>query len=250
MIKVCPSTNPCPERDIVRYVKQLQNMGVEMLHIDVMDGEFVENKCMQPIIIKQIKQNTLMQLEAHLMVKEPLEKLNEYLNIGLNYITIHYEAFENKQDFLKAISKIHDKNKLVGISIKPSTHISAIINYLPLVDLVLIMSVEPGKSGQKFMPEVLEKIQALSLIREKNKFNFKIEIDGGVNLDNIQKIVDYGTDLAVVGSALYNSEDKQSFIITIENTSPKGSSLNKFFPNYKKKSMEELEKELNRILCK
>ena len=250
MIKICPSTNPCPEKDIVKYVRELQSLGLEILQIDIMDGEFVSASCMPIIKIKERKQNSLMQTEAHLMVKEPLEKLDEYLKLGLNYITIHYEAFENKQDFLKAINKIHDKNKLVGISIKPSTHISAIINYLPLVDLVLIMSVEPGKSGQKFMPEALEKVQVLNLIREKNKFRFKIEIDGGVNIDNIQSIVNAGADMVVVGSALYNSADRKSFINTMKECTPKGGILNKFFPNYKSKSVKELEMELDRILCK
>lgn len=216
MVIVCPSTNPCPEDKLVDYAKKLQKMGVEFLHCDVMDGEFVDNACLPASLIKQVSLNSLINLDIHLMVKNPLAKLKEYLDINANYITVHYEAFENSADIFNAIDKIHKRGMLAGISIKPSTPVDAIFKLLPLIDLVLVMSVEPGKSGQEFIPEVIDKIRTLKEISKKNKFNFKIEVDGGINLNNAKSVIDAGANMLVMGSAFYNATDKKALLKAIK----------------------------------
>jgi len=217
MINVCPSTNPCPEENLVGYVKELQSMGVEILHCDVMDGEFVPAKCLPIELIKEVSRNTLMALDVHLMITSPLGKIKDYLKLPINYLTVHFEAFENKNDLLKAINVIHDAGKLAGISIKPNTNVEEIEEYLPFVDLVLLMSVEPGKSGQKFMPETLDKIVKLKDKKKKNGLNFKIEVDGGINLDNAKSVVMAGAEMLVMGNAFYTAENKKELLNKVQN---------------------------------
>lgn len=216
MIKLAPSTNPSPEDELLDYAKKLQSIGVEFLHCDVMDGEFVENYCLPASLIKEISDNTLLNLDIHLMIERPLEKLKHYLDINANFITVHYEAFSSPSEILKAITLIQKKGILAGISIKPSTSIREIMGFLPLIDLVLVMSVQPGKSGQSFMPEVLDKITKLKQIATKNSLRYKIEVDGGINLDNAQQVVNAGADILVMGSAFYNSNDKQELLNKVQ----------------------------------
>ena len=159
MIRVMPSSNPSDEKELVNYAKELQSIGVDFLHCDVMDGKFVPAKCLPIELIREVSLNTLLGLDIHLMIENPLETLEQYCKLRANFITLHYESFENSKDLLKAIDMIKAKKILVGISIKPSTDVSKISAYLPLIDMVLVMSVEPGKSGQQFMPMALEKIK-------------------------------------------------------------------------------------------
>ncbi len=215
MVIVCPSTNPCPEDKLVEYAKKLQNLGVEFLHCDVMDGKFVDNTCLPANLIRQVSLNSLINLDIHLMVENPLEKLKEYIDINANYITLHYEAFKNPTDISRAIDMIHTRSILAGISIKPNTPVEAIFKLLPLIDLVLIMSVEPGRSGQEFIPESLDKIRTLKEIAKKNKFNIKIEVDGGINLNNMKSVIDAGANMLVMGSAFYNAKDKKKMLKAI-----------------------------------
>lgn len=217
MVTVCPSTNPCPEDKLVAYAKELQQMNVEFLHCDVMDGEFVENKCLPASLIKEISNNTIINLDIHLMVSNPLQKLKEYIDINANYITVHFEAFNNKKEIIKAIDIIHARGILAGISIKPTTPVSAITSLLPLVDLVLVMSVQPGASGQKFIPTSIEKIRKLKNIAHKNKLLFKIEVDGGINEDNAQLVINAGANMLVMGTAFYNSSNRKQLLNNIQN---------------------------------
>lgn len=217
MIRVCPSTNPCPEDKLVEYVKELQSLGVEMLHCDVMDGYFVPAKCLSLELLKEVSKNTLMALDVHLMISNPKAQVKNYLTLPLSYLTIHYEAFENKKDMLKVIEQIHNAGKLAGISIKPNTNVEEIEAYLPYIDLVLVMSVEPGKSGQKFMLDALDKIKALDTIKKEKDLNFKIEIDGGINLENAEDVVMAGAQMLVMGNAFYNTESRKELLEKVEN---------------------------------
>ena len=207
-VYVSVSTDPVKEYSrVISYAKDLQGK-VDMLHCDIMDGKFVENKTYDDKLVRNINQNSLIMLDVHLMCNEPLEKINDYLDAGANIVTIHYEAFKDKDDVVKAINKIKNANALVGMSIRPETPVKEIKMYLHLLDVVLVMSVVPGASGQSFMPEGLEKIKELDAIRSGNKYSFKIEVDGGVNDTNAGKIIESGADILVSGSYVYKAKDR------------------------------------------
>jgi len=216
MTRVMPSTNPPKEEDLLSYVKELQEIGVDFLHCDVMDGKFVEAKCLPIELIEDIKNNSMLNLDIHLMIENPLKTLKKYCEMLPCYITLHYESFDKAVDLIKAIEIIKSYNIRVGISLKPNTEISNIACYLPLIDMVLIMSVEPGKSGQKFMPMALKKIKELKRLIDKNRFKVKIEVDGGINEENAKAIVFNGADYLVMGSAFYNSKNRKKLLKQIQ----------------------------------
>ena len=214
MTKVLPSSNPCPEEDLVKYARSLEDLGVEYLHCDVMDGIFVENKCLPLEKIAEIRNNSNILLDVHLMVSDSFEYVEKLVAIKPNIITIHYESPETIVEMEKIIKLIKKNDILFGLSIKPETAIESISQYLDVVDLILIMSVEPGKSGQKFMPEALEKIaKAKKLTKGKDVI---IEVDGGVNLDNYTEVVSKGADFLVMGSAFFNSKDREKLLSMVD----------------------------------
>lgn len=216
MTRVMPSTNPSAEDKLIKYIKELQQIGVDFIHCDVMDGKFVEAKCLPIELIREIKDNSLLNLDIHLMIENPLKTLIDYCMLRPSYITLHYEAFENSKDLIKAIEIIKSYKILVGLSIKPGTEINKISCYLPLIDMVLIMSVEPGKSGQKFMPLALNKIKELKRLIDKNRFKIKIEVDGGINEENAKAVVFNGANYLVMGSAFYNSKNRKKLLKQIQ----------------------------------
>ncbi len=214
MTKVLPSSNPCPEEDLVEYARSLEDLGVEYLHCDVMDGIFVENKCLPIEKIAEIRNNSNILLDVHLMVAKSYEYVEKLVSIKPNIITIHYESPETISEMEKIIKLIKKNDIFFGLSIKPETAIESISQYLDVIDLILIMSVEPGKSGQKFMPEALEKIaKARKLTKGKDII---IEVDGGINLDNYAEVVSKGADFLVMGSAFFNAKDRVKLLSIVD----------------------------------
>ncbi len=214
MIKVCPSSNPCPENKLLDYSKHLMNLGVEYLHCDVMDGVFVKNTCLDYAVLEYIRNNCNILLDVHLMVDNCYENVVKFSKLKPNIITIHYEALKCYKEFLKIVKYLHKKDILVGLAIKPQTPVEIVSRLLNLVDLVLIMSVEPGKSGQKFIEESLEKIKvAKSIVGQKDII---IEVDGGINQENAQKVIKSGADFLVMGSAFYTSKDQKELLLSID----------------------------------
>lgn len=215
-IYVSVSTDPINEFQLVyEYAKELQGTA-DFLHCDIMDGKFVPRVTFDHQLVNNINQNSAIMLDVHLMCDEPLKLIDEYIKAGANIITVHYEAFKDKEDLLKAVKKIKNANILAGISINPKTSLNEIRMYLHMFDIVLIMSVEPGASGQKFLTESLDKIKNLNNIRETNNFKFKIEVDGGVNNDNLKDIVEAGVDMIVSGSYIYKSKNRKEAIQKIK----------------------------------
>jgi ribulose-phosphate 3-epimerase len=214
MIKVLPSSNPEKEENLVKYVKTLEDLGVEYLHCDVMDGVFVENKCLSIDTIKDVKYNTNILLDVHLMIKYPHKKIEDYLALKPNILTIHYESVNSIRKIKKISKLVRSKDILFGVSIKPNTPVTALVELIDYIDLILIMSVEPGKSGQKFIPESIQKIKdAKCLVNNKNII---IEVDGGVNLDNYKEVVKAGAEFLVMGNAFYNSKEKDNLLYKID----------------------------------
>lgn len=215
MIKLSASINPCDENKIVEYSEHLQNMGCDYIHCDVMRSNFVGHDALSASKIREIWDNTLMPLDVHLMVAEPISIIKEYIKIKPNIITIHYEAFEDKTQLLKCFDMIRKSHILVGLSINPKTFVKDIKTLLPYVDVVLIMGVEPGKSGQKMISNTCPKIKELRGIVYEYDYPIKIEVDGGVTAENLKDVVNAGVDIVVMGSALYNSSDKTKIIKTV-----------------------------------
>lgn len=187
-------------------VDEFYNSGIDYIHIDVMDGLFVTNKSLEMIETKELT-NQNQKLDVHLMVEDVKKYIDDYVKLNPEYITFHLEA---TNDILPFINLIKENNIKVGLSIKPNTDINLIVPYLKYLDLVLVMSVEPGKGGQEFINSTLERIDFLDNYRKENNLNFKIEVDGGIN-DTTIKLLDK-IDIAVVGSFITNGNYKEQVL--------------------------------------
>lgn len=191
--------------DIKENIKKLNNCNIDFLHIDIMDGKFVKNSTWNCLDVKNILPNNSKPLDIHLMVEDIEKYINDFSILNPKYITFHLEATDNP---IKIIKLIKEKNMGVGISIKPNTDVSKILPYLSLVDLVLVMSVEPGQGGQKFLDNSVEKINYLYQVRNDKNYNYVIEVDGGVNnttIENCRKC-----DIVVVGSYITKNNYEES----------------------------------------
>lgn len=186
-------------------VQQL-NKYVEWLHFDVMDGNFVPNISFGPVIFEYFRKNSSLFMDVHLMVSDPEHYAMEFAKKGADGITFHYENYNNIDDCLKLIEKIQSMYIKAGISIKPGTSVETIKSILDKVDLVLVMSVEPGFGGQKFIPDSLNKIRELKQYREQHGLNYVIQIDGGINDQTAHDVLVEGCDCLVAGSYVFNGD--------------------------------------------
>ncbi len=202
------STDPIKEfQSIEDYAQEMQGQA-DFLHCDIMDGKFVESKTYDYTLVENINKHSLIMLDVHLMIQEPLKYIENYVNAGANIITFHYEAFEDKNKIIEAVKKVKDGGALVGLAIKPETPISDIKVFIHDFDVILVMSVEPGASGQKFMPMALEKVATLDRLRKDNDYKYKIEVDGGIVPENARLLCEKGADMLVSGSFVYKAKDR------------------------------------------
>ena len=203
-IQISPSILSADFSQLGNEIKRLEEGGADMIHVDVMDGHFVPNLTIGPPVIKALKKHSSMLFDVHLMISPVHKYIEAYSDAGADIITIHPEATDNLKE---SILKIKELKKKVGVSLNPETKIDVILDHLEQIDLVLIMSVNPGFGGQKFMPEVLEKVKKLKKIRDQKNLNFDIEIDGGINFENSKIAIEAGANILVSGTTVFKSNN-------------------------------------------
>ena len=190
-IQISPSILSADFSQLGSEIKKLEDGGADLIHVDVMDGHFVPNLTIGPPVIKNLRKYTKLPFDVHLMISPVHKYIQNYAEAGADIITIHPEATENLKDSINLVKKF---GKRVGVSLNPKTEIQTLISEIENIDLILVMSVNPGFGGQKFMPEVLDKIRKLKKIKDENKYKFKIEVDGGINFSNSKIVKSFNFD--------------------------------------------------------
>ena len=214
--RLCPSILSADFNRLGEQIKILEREGVEYLHIDVMDGDFVPSISFGMPVIKSIRKESNMFFDVHLMVTEPERYIRDFVECGADSITVHAEACE---DLERTIERIKDAGVKVGVSIKPATPVNDISHMLGDVDMVLVMTVQPGFGGQKYIPYTTQKIRDLKKMMEEKHCQADIEVDGGVSLNNVQEVLDAGANIIVAGTAVFKGdirENVESFLNIME----------------------------------
>ena len=208
------STMPAGE-NYFEYVKQIESFA-DFLHLDVCDGKYNSTKCFLPEYAKNVNQNTTLPMDCHLMTKNALEYAKQYISAGVNFVTAQIESFETEKEIFEFVDYVKSNNALVGLSLEPKTDIKRILPYINLLDIVMIMSVQTGKSGQKFDETVFKKIGFLKEYRKENNLKFKIEVDGGIDNKVANKLGELGADIIVSGSYVYSSKNYKKTIDSLK----------------------------------
>ena len=211
-IQISPSILSADFSQLGKEIINLEKSGADMIHVDVMDGHFVPNITIGPPVIKSLRKLTKLLFDVHLMISPVHKYIEDFANAGSDIITIHPEATDDLDLSIKLIKKL---NKKVGISLNPDTEIRKVENYLDQIDLILVMSVFPGFGGQKFMPEIIDKIKNLKSLKTKNKLSYDIEVDGGINFENSKKVKEAGANILVSGTTIFK-ENKGDLKMNIE----------------------------------
>jgi len=212
---LAPSILSADFSNLSRQIRMTEIGGADIIHCDVMDGHFVPNLTIGPLIVEAVKRTTSLPLDVHLMITSPDALIPEFAKAGAAYLTVHQEAVPHLHRTIQFIKSFNCKS---GVAINPATPVSTLLNILEEADLVLAMSVNPGFGGQKFIPSSLRKIEELKNIREKYKYSYQIEIDGGVNKNTVQKIKEAGCEIFVAGSSIFHAKNITAATTELKNS--------------------------------
>ncbi len=204
MIQLAPSILSADFSRLAEHVKQIEEAGAHLVHVDVMDGHFVPNISFGASVMKSLTGKTKLPFDVHLMIENPDQYLEDFVTDQTEYITVHQEACVHLDRTIQHIKSLGLK---AGVALNPATSLTMLDYVLDQVDMVLIMSVNPGFGGQKFIPYTLEKARLLNQIKKENNLDFKLEIDGGVTLDNVKEVTDAGVEIIVAGSSVFGADD-------------------------------------------
>jgi len=205
MKKIAPSILSADFSNLERDIKMVESAGAHLLHIDVMDGQFVPNITMGPVVVKAINKVASIPLDVHLMIENPGDYIDSFIDAGADYVTVHVEAAPHLH---RVLQKIRERGVKTGVSLNPHTPLSSIEEVLDDLDLILVMSVNPGFGGQGFIPNTLDRLRRLKkMLIAHNADHIEVEVDGGIKLDNIKEISDAGTDIFVSGSGIFGVKD-------------------------------------------
>lgn len=210
MVRVAPSVLSANFAELKKDLDSIKEAGADWIHYDVMDGHFVPNISFGYSILKDISKVTDLYLDVHLMISHPRQYVAEFINAGAQMIVFHIESMDSKESVNELIEYVHNQNVKVGISIKPATPVKDIVDYLKDIDLVLVMSVEPGFGGQSFQENALEKIKELTMYQ--SQYDFLIEVDGGINEQTGKQCINAGANILVAGSYIFNQENRKKAI--------------------------------------
>lgn len=211
-VDVAVSTDPIEDfQNMIDYAKKMQGVA-DFLHCDIMNKNFVQKDTYDYYLVANINRNSLIMLDVHLMVDEPSDDVPKYIEAGANIVTVHYEAFEDKEELADTINFIKQNHTLAGLALKPATPFKDIRSFAYNCDVILVMGVEPGASGQELIEAMFDKVKEIDNFRKENNLHFKIEFDGGVNPQNSQKLIDAGVDILVSGSYVFKSEDRANAV--------------------------------------
>ena len=216
-IKVSASTNPPKTlEELFEYIKELNKTQVDYIHCEVMDGKFDKAKTFGAKVVKLINNLTEKTLDVHLMVKHPTFKLKGFVKAGADILTVHFEAYKNKKTLIKTLQKIRSLGTYAGLSFNPNTPVLEILPYIAYCDMLLVMSVVPGKSGQEFMPETLLRLKTINEFIKEQGFDTQIEVDGGVNKNNVSALKELNVNSVVVGNYLYSSSNYKKAVADLK----------------------------------
>ncbi len=214
MKKIAPSILAANFANLSQQIRYVEAGGADIIHCDIMDGKFVPNISFGPMVVKTVRSITKLPIDCHLMIESPDNYIEEFAKAGANYITVHQEEVKHLNRTIELIKSFDVK---AGVVLNPATPISTLTDILEFVDMVLIMSVNPGFGGQKFIHQSLNKINDLKILREERNLNFLIEVDGGIDLSTIKSVSEAGCDVFVAGSAIFKSDNITAATLELRN---------------------------------